>query len=209
MAQPITEPAPDPDVAAAAEGDGEAFTRLYDRYRSQVFRIAHAAVRDWSLAEDITSETFTRAWRAMDGFRGDSFKSWLLTIARREVLKHFRYQRRHPEDLDPDLYERAYEHPAPDDTEWRAITRVTALACLVVIGQLPDRERCVLLLRLLDALTARETAEILGCPRYVVEYHQARALRRVRVELAPATYRPREVAIANRRCLRRHGTVHA
>jgi RNA polymerase sigma-70 factor (ECF subfamily) len=74
-------------VAAAREGDREAFEELVSLHYRSVFRTAMAALQRREDAEDVTQDAFVLAWRKVAGFRGDSsFKTWLLTIVWRQAL---------------------------------------------------------------------------------------------------------------------------
>ena len=83
---------PDPHVVAAARrGDLTAFEGLVRRYQGDVFRFCLHLVSDHSLAEDVTQETFIRAYRFLKRYRGDSrFSTWLFSIARNCVQDEFR-----------------------------------------------------------------------------------------------------------------------
>jgi RNA polymerase sigma-70 factor, ECF subfamily len=75
---------PDPrTLDRARRGDLDAFEELVRLYQAEVFRFAHHLTRDRTLAEDVTQETFLRAFRFVRGFRGEQrFGSWLFKIAR-------------------------------------------------------------------------------------------------------------------------------
>src|SRR5215213_6351923 len=79
-------------VELAREGDAEAFGQLYDHYQGSVYRFLYYRTRSTSLAEDLTSETFLRALRGMNGFRwqGKDFGAWLMRIARNLCSDHFK-----------------------------------------------------------------------------------------------------------------------
>ena len=83
---------PDPHVIAAARaGDKAAFENLVRRFQGDVFRFSLHLVGDRSLAEDVTQETFIRAYRFLRRYRGDSrFSTWLFSIARNCVQDEFR-----------------------------------------------------------------------------------------------------------------------
>src|ERR1700691_3314033 len=69
-------------VALAKTGDHEAFAELYLRHKRRVFAICMRVVRDFSLAEDLTQETFLQVHRKLSSFRGESaFTTWLHRLA--------------------------------------------------------------------------------------------------------------------------------
>jgi len=75
---------PDPrTVQQARAGDLRAFEELVRLYQADVFRFAWHLTRDRTLAEDVTQDTFLRAFRFIHGYRGGQrFASWLFAIAR-------------------------------------------------------------------------------------------------------------------------------
>src|SRR6478752_7864286 len=79
-------------VELARQGDAEAFGMLYDHYQGSVYWFLFYRTRSSTLAEDLTSETFFRALRSMNGFRwqGKDFGAWLMTIARNLTTDHFK-----------------------------------------------------------------------------------------------------------------------
>lgn len=86
MAEDAGERVHDPDprtLQRARSGDLRAFEELVRGYQAEVFRFALHLTRDHPLAEDVTQETFLRAFRFIRGYRGaQRFGSWLFAIAR-------------------------------------------------------------------------------------------------------------------------------
>jgi RNA polymerase sigma-70 factor (ECF subfamily) len=80
------------DVLARAQaGDNDAFSELYLQHKKRVFSICLRMVHDFSLAEDLTQETFLQLHRKLASFRGDSaFTTWLHRITVNVVLMHLR-----------------------------------------------------------------------------------------------------------------------
>ena len=69
-------------VRRVQAGDAEAFGELVNRYSGRIYALALAMVRDAQRAEDVTQETFIRAYEHLGGFRGASaFATWLYRIA--------------------------------------------------------------------------------------------------------------------------------
>ncbi len=83
---------PDPHVVRAAKaGDLVAFESLVRRYQADVYRFTLHLIRDGTAAEEITQDTFVRAYRSLGRYRGDSrFSTWLFSIARNCVRDEFR-----------------------------------------------------------------------------------------------------------------------
>ena len=81
----------DPDqllVRAARDGDLRAFEQLVERHRDVVFRVVARLVADDAEAEDLTQDTFLRAFHRLERYRGDApFRSWLLRIAHNTALE--------------------------------------------------------------------------------------------------------------------------
>ncbi len=88
---PIYEPE-DYLVQQAIKRDKTAFSSLYDRCVERIYRHAYYRVSNQSDAEDITQETFTRAWKVIDKYKttGASFATWLITIANNLITDHYR-----------------------------------------------------------------------------------------------------------------------
>lgn len=74
------------DVRRAANGDHEAFERLYRGHVGRVHALARRMVDD-QVADDLTQEVFIRAWQKLDSFRGDArFGTWLHRLAVNHIL---------------------------------------------------------------------------------------------------------------------------
>jgi len=78
-------------VARARAGDQEAFSELYLQHKRRVLSVCMGIVRDISLAEDLTQDTFLQVHRKLSSFRGESaFSTWLHRLAVNTVLMHLR-----------------------------------------------------------------------------------------------------------------------
>lgn len=141
-------------VARAQAGDQAAFADLYRGHHRKVFALCVRLSGDRSLAEELTQETFVRAWQQLRGFRGESqLSTWLHRVAVNVVLgwqrKHRIWlERRMPEDEIPD--HAVHESPG------QARDLETAIAAL------PDRARQVFVLVDVEGHTHEETAALLG-----------------------------------------------
>ena len=91
---------------------------LYRQYVQIVYRFLVSACRNPGLAEDLTQETFLRAWESLERFdHSCRISTWLCQIAKHVLYQHWeKYGRERP--AEPDL-----QIPAPEDTESQALRR--------------------------------------------------------------------------------------
>src|SRR6185369_556110 len=81
----------DQDAQRAAEGDVEAFEKIYRRHHKRVYSLCVRMVKSPSDAEDLTQEVFLQLFRKLHTFRGESsFTTWLHRLTVNQVLMHFR-----------------------------------------------------------------------------------------------------------------------
>src|SRR5258707_14220450 len=76
------------------QGDRSAFATLIQRHNRRLYRVARSIVHDDAEAEDIVQEAYVRAFRHLDGFRGEArLSTWLTRIALNEAVDRLRRQR--------------------------------------------------------------------------------------------------------------------
>lgn len=124
----------------------------------RIYNYLRYRLGDNALAEDLTSATFEKAWRARTGYKSDlaAFSTWLLTIARNTATD---YLRAHRPTLELDAL---LDYPAPDSPH-EAYTRKTQLEQLAaLLGQLAEHERDLAALKYGAELNNREIADHLG-----------------------------------------------
>jgi RNA polymerase sigma-70 factor (ECF subfamily) len=154
-------------AADAAAGDPLAAARLVRETQSDVWRLC-AALGDPGSADDLTQETYLRAFGSLHRFEGRSaLRTWLLTIARRVCADAVRSRRRRRLTLvrDPAVLER----PALADTSAEQAGVVDLLARLD-----RDRREAFVLTQLLG-LSYAEAADVAGCPVGTIRSRVARA----------------------------------
>jgi RNA polymerase sigma-70 factor (ECF subfamily) len=176
-------------VAAAQQGNRDAFGRLYARYLPVVAGFLRRRVRDHGLVEDLTSETFARAWRAIGSVRdqGRDVGAWFLTIARNLVRDHVRSHRVQREALTADVEALALADVAvvltsADGVERVVLARLAAAELGRRVAALPAGQREVIRLRFEHGLSARQVADRLGRSEGAVKALQHRAITRLRGE---------------------------
>jgi RNA polymerase sigma-70 factor (ECF subfamily) len=163
-------------VELARKGDTEAFGLLYDHYQSSVYRFLFYRTRSSTLAEDLTSETFFRALRSMNGFRwqGKDFGAWLMTIARNLATDHFKAGRTRLELTTEDM---GLHDDATDGPESSVLAGLTNEILLQALTELPPEQRDCLVMRFLQGMSIAETAAVLGRSDGAVKQLQLRGVR--------------------------------
>ncbi|HEX5164319.1 MAG TPA: sigma-70 family RNA polymerase sigma factor [Thermomicrobiales bacterium] len=167
------EPADDALVLAARH-DRQAFSPLYERYATRVYRYARARTGSETAAEDILSETMLGALEALDRYnpRRGSFASWLFTIATRRIIDRQRRDSRFRT-----LLERAWEPAGTQEDTLTTLVRSDEAARLrAKLAQLPDRDRELILLRYSAELTSAEIGQVAGMSAGAVRIRLMRLL---------------------------------
>ncbi len=131
---------------------------LYREELPRIYNFFRYRVGDGTVAEDLTSTTFEKAWRFRHQYRRDTsaFSTWLFAIARNVAVDYFRQHRAHVP------LEEAYQVPDQQDLESAALRRLQFRELSALMNQLPDRERDLLSLKYGSGLTNREIAKATG-----------------------------------------------
>lgn len=144
-------------VEAAKNGDLAAFEQIVRRHQAAVYRVGLRMLGSRADAEDVTQETFVRAWRSLDRFRGQSaLNTWLYRIVTRRCLDTIA-ARRTTEQLDDAATEHVGAEPAEIVAHREQLQAVTR-----VIAELPADQRAALVLREFEGLSYEELADVLG-----------------------------------------------
>jgi RNA polymerase sigma factor (sigma-70 family) len=168
-----TEQSDDLLVRDVLDGNGVAYAELVRRHERLVHAAAWAILRDHHAAQDVTQETFVKAYRGLAGIRlRNAFGPWLLTIARRTATDVARARRRTVSI--PDL-----PHNAPAD----AIDEDGSALLLAALARLPDHEQQVVLLRYFEDLPVADIAARLGGTVNTITKRLSRGLGRLRAQL--------------------------
>lgn len=142
-------------VGRARAGDPVAFERLFDRYHAPILNYLHRMVYDRATAEDLTQDTFIKAYRALPNTNADlAFKAWLYRIATNTAITHLRRKKivRWVPFVD------GFDPPSNESVERSVGRRFDVEQAL---GKLPQHYATVLLLRHYQGLSLAETAAAL------------------------------------------------
>jgi RNA polymerase sigma-70 factor (ECF subfamily) len=164
-----------------------AFERFYEQAHLRVFRYATLLCDTAADAEDITAETFLRAWRARASFHGDADAAigWVITIARNLVADRRRAMARgvRCDVLDDAAHELIAD---PTSVEDLVLTEEQTGRALELVRGLPDQQRELIVLRYVLGWRVNQIAAHVGISDNLVSVTLKRALQRLQRELAPA-----------------------
>ena len=162
-------------VARVLAGERAPYKLLVKRHNQRLFRAVRAVLRDDAEAEDVVQHTWVTAFHKLAGFRAEArFSTWLLRIGVNEAVGRLRTRRRHG---DLSLIEEADAiMPSPDRSpEDDASSAELARMLERHIDELPAHYRVVLMLRDVEELDTRETADALGLSEETVRVRLHRA----------------------------------
>jgi RNA polymerase sigma-70 factor (ECF subfamily) len=158
-------------VVLSTAGDAESFNQLVLRWERPVFALAYRVLGREEDARDVCQETFLRAFRALNGFKGQAkFSSWLYRIALNLCRDWIRRERRSPmiTPLD-DETEPAPLHGAAETAEELAVRRDLGRVITRAMSALSEAQRTTIVLKEYHGLTFQEIADLQGCPLSTVK----------------------------------------
>ncbi len=195
MTNSITPETPDAELVRLAKaGDLDAFEMLTLRHEQRVYGLAMRMLRQEHDAEDVTQQTFLSVLENLAGFRGESsFSTWVLRIASHAALKIIRKRK----GLNTVSLEEATEGSGPSDSiphpefiaDWRQSPELLVQRNEVrrllddALARLDEKHRLVFLLRDVEGLSVRETAEALALSEANVKVRLLRARLQLREDL--------------------------
>lgn len=160
-------------IAAAREGDDGAFEQIVRRYEPVVAATVIGMLGHSAEAEDVGQETFIRLYRSLDQFRGEaSLKTYITRIAMNLSLNELKRRKRTRERISGTPVDEFHNLEARGE---RAESRDTREMVHQAIGQLEDKFRAVIVLRLIDGYSTDETSKMLEIPVGTVLSRLARA----------------------------------
>ncbi len=180
-------------VQRAQANDRAAFNEIVLRYKSKVynyiFRMIHSALD----AEDLTQETFVRAYQSIRSFQSRaSLNTWLFRIATNLCIDYSRRNKRvagmttslsqegsEEEEVEREIPDRAF------DPQRLLLNKELGLKLNAALAELPEKLRTVVLLYDVEGLPYEEIAAIVGCPLGTVKSRIFNARSSLRTKLGP------------------------
>ena len=189
-------------INEAQRGDLDAFNTLVLHYQDAVFNTARRILRDDDVAADAAQEAFISAFRNLKGFRGGSFKAWLMRTVTNAAYDELRRKKRRPTTpLEPDVD----GQDGMDESRWmmdpslspedKAEAHELEHAMEHCLEGLPFDYRTVVVMADIEGLDYTEVAAAVRVPLGTVKSRLARARLRLREclggfeELLPAVFR--------------------
>jgi RNA polymerase sigma-70 factor (ECF subfamily) len=177
-------------IAMASKGDLNAFNQLVLNYQSMAYNYAHTLVGDPAWAEDITQDSFIKAFQNISGFHGGSFRTWLLRIVTNTSYDLLRRFKAHPEQ--PLFPVESYDEEV-ESTSWliepstpveKTVEQNEAVKRLYqLLGELPIAYRRAITLVDVFELDYKEAARITKVPLGTMKSRLARARWQIKEKL--------------------------
>jgi RNA polymerase sigma-70 factor, ECF subfamily len=155
-------------------GDEQAFVQLVSRHHAAMLRLAGSYVSNPAVAEEVVQDTWLGVLRGIDGFAGrSSFRTWLLTILVNRARSTGVHERRSiavgdaGPVVDRSRFDASGAWMSPpqhwiEDSEDRMQAQALAGHIQKTLGELPARQREVLVLRDVDGLSSHEVCDVLA-----------------------------------------------
>jgi len=189
-------------IKAAQQGSISAFNQLVMAYQGTAYNVAYRVIGDRDAAADACQDALLKAYKAINQYRGGSFKSWLMRIVTNTCYDQIRYKSRRPANSLEDMTENSGADSVKlvngnERPEERVLRGELNNLLQVGISQLPEDQQIVLVLNDVQGFSYQEIAEIIDQPLGTVKSRLSRARRRLRdfllqqQELLPSQYRLR------------------
>jgi RNA polymerase sigma-70 factor (ECF subfamily) len=151
-------------VERARAGDATAFNDIVAVHQDFLYALVARTVPDRDQADDVTQETFFRAWRQIGSFRGGSLRSWLARIAVNAAIDLQRARKRRPVQPYPELEDETWQPPTGEDADPEAtVTRAERVHVLSeALGRITPDQRAAIVLFDVEGFDYGEIAQMTG-----------------------------------------------
>ena len=165
-------------VSGAVRGEASAFGLLYDYYQPKIYRFIAIKVSRSEEAEDLTHQVFLNAWQNIKNYKnqGFPFSSWLYRIARNQVIDYYRTSKEtvDVEQVDPEYF------AVPASIHFEVDNNLKIGEVRLAIEKLSPDYQDVIIMRFVEELSIKETADTLQKSEGAVKLMQYRALKKLK-----------------------------
>jgi RNA polymerase sigma-70 factor, ECF subfamily len=171
-------------LAQSRKGDHAAFENLVRSYQTMIHAITFRMTGSLADADDLSQETFIRAFQQLDSFRGESkFSSWLCRVAMNACLNWRQRESRRAE---------VHQEWARDNPDGNATENIEALDensrnVQAALNRLPAKQRAAMILTVYEEMNHAEAARALGCSEATISWRVFAARAKLKRWLAPAS----------------------
>lgn len=171
----------------------EVFNRLVQAHQDAAFSVAYYLLGDVYDADDAVQEAFIKAYRHFDHFKGNSFRSWLLTIVKNTCIDEIRRRKRRQvislnsdREEDDRLVEesRIFADSSTPEQTFEQVEQAEKIK--LALSGLPEEQRAAVILVDIHGLQYDEAAEIMGIPLGTVKSRLSRARGQLAKTLFPS-----------------------
>ncbi len=161
-------------LAKISDGDTDALRVIHKYMNRQIYAVAYAVLRDFSLSDDVVQETYIKILEKSFSYRkGTNARAWVLSIARNIAIDLYRKRKF---ECDSDTLD-------DSDTRFDESTVVSSMEVKHALDQLSDEERQIITLKIYAGLRHREIAELLGITTEACKKKYQRAADKLRETL--------------------------
>ena len=168
-------------LGACKKGNLEEFGKLYDVYVDKIYRFIFYKTSHKETAEDLTSETFTKALKSIGGFSANkgTFQAWLFKIARNTVIDFYRTKKNlvNIEDV--------WELGHTDNLQNVLSTQDDLRKVREYLSKLSPRQREIVILRVWDNMPYKQIAEIVNETEANCKMIFSKTIKKMKNDLGP------------------------
>jgi len=186
-------------IVSAQRGNVQAFNQLIQVYQNLAFNVAYRILGDDEAAADATQDAFLSAYKAIERFRGGSFKAWVLRIVTNACYDQLRVKQRRPttslDDMLPESDHLEVMRDSSELPEQHLLREEMGEIIQKGLRALPTEQRVTVILSDIQGLEYREIAQVTGASLGTVKSRLSRGRARLRGylhrnrELLPAGFR--------------------
>lgn len=165
----------------------EVFQKLYQNYHQDIFQFIFYMVKDRDLAEDLVQEVYVKVLRSYNSFKGESSeKTWLFSVAKHVTFDYFRRQKRKRKRINETIDFHEKGQFIPDNAklpEEIALENDEIRKMYYCLSQCSYDQQAVLILRFIQSLSIKETANVLNWSISKVKTTQHRAMKTLKQQM--------------------------